>query len=155
MNCANHRWRTKKYKKYSYCTLWRRETRTDECVHCENKVYRTIKNTLKKNNIKGKKHTRTKKTDIPASVKENVWHRDGGKCIFCEKDVPINCANAHFIPRSAGGLGIEKNIFTACVECHHEQDNGKNTKEYDLKAEKHLKNKYSDWNIEELIYKKH
>ena len=111
MNCANYRWRTKKYKKYGYCTLWRRETRTDECIQCENKIYKTIKNTLKKSKIKGKKHTRTKKTDIPASVKEIVWHRDVGKCIFCGKDVPISCANAHFIKRSQRRFGSRKKYF--------------------------------------------
>ena len=65
-------------------------------------------------------------------------------------------ANAHFIPRSAGGKGIEKNIFTACEDCHREQDNGQDTKLYDSKAEKHLKSIYGDnWNKENLIYKKY
>ena len=64
-------------------------------------------------------------------------------------------ANAHFIPRSAGGLGIEENVFTACEKCHNEQDNGLNTKEHDLKAKKYLKSIYgSKWKIEDLIYKK-
>ena len=63
--------------------------------------------------------------------------------------------NAHFIPRSAGGLGIEENIFTACQDCHREQDNGKLTKEYDKLAKKHLKHIYGkNWKIEKLIYKK-
>ena len=35
-------------------------------------------------------------------------------------------------------LGIPENIVTACEDCHREQDNGKNTKLYDKKAEKHL-----------------
>lgn len=65
-------------------------------------------------------------------------------------------ANAHFIPRSAGGLGIPENIFTACDDCHREQDNGKNTKLYDETAEKHLKRIYKKkWKIEKLIYKKY
>lgn len=65
-------------------------------------------------------------------------------------------ANAHFIPRSAGGLGIEENIFTACENCHREQDNGKDSKLYTKKAEKHLKDIYgTNWSKENLIYKKY
>ena len=64
-------------------------------------------------------------------------------------------ANAHFVPRSAGGLGIEENVFTACEDCHREQDNGKNTKLYDEKAEIHLKGIYgANWNKKNLVYKK-
>ena len=89
-------------------------------------------------------------------MKEKVWKRDRGKCIFCHNPVDVFFANAHFIPRSAGGLGIEENIFTACEQCHHEQDNGKNTKEHDQKAKKYLKSIYgSKWKVENLIYKKY
>lgn len=106
--------------------------------------------------IKGKKHKQTKEKEIPKKVKEIVWERDKHRCIFCEKEVDMFYANAHFIPRSAGGLGIPENIFTACEDCHREQDNGKNTKLYDKKAEKHLKGVYKgNWNKENLIYKKH
>ena len=109
----------------------------------------------KRTPIKGKKHKRTKATDIPKKVKEAVWKRDGKKCIFCHKNVDVFYANAHFIPRSAGGLGIEENIFTACEQCHHEQDNGLNTKEHDKKAKAHLKKMYgAKWKVENLIYKK-
>lgn len=54
-----------------------------------------------------------------------------------------------------GGLGIEENIFTACDNCHREQDNGLNTKEFDRKAKRYLKGIYkTKWKIENLIYKK-
>lgn len=54
------------------------------------------------------------------------------------------------------GLGIEENIFTACEDCHREQDNGKNTKEYDKKVEMHLKGIYgANWDKSKLIYKKY
>ena len=97
------------------------------------------------------KSKRTKACEISKEVKEKVYKRDGGRCIFCGN---IGIPNAHFIPRSAGGLGIEENIFTACIYCHHEQDNGKNTKYYDKKAEEYLKSKYKNWNKENLIYNK-
>lgn len=73
--------------------------------------------------IKGKKHRTTKEKEIPMKIKKIVYERDKHKCIFCNKEVEIKDACCHFIPRSAGGLGIEQNIFTACEECHREQDN--------------------------------
>ena len=106
--------------------------------------------------IKGKKHKQTKATEISKEVKRIVWERDKKKCIFCHNSVDVFYANAHFIPRSAGGLGIPKNIFTACENCHREQDNGLNTKEYDKKAKKYLKGIYGDsWSKDKLIYKKY
>ena len=106
--------------------------------------------------IKGKKHKQTKATEISKEVKKIVWQRDKKKCIFCHNPVDIFYANAHFVPRSAGGLGIPENIYTGCPDCHGEQDNGLNTKEYDKKAKKHLKGIYgTSWNIEKLIYKKY
>jgi 5-methylcytosine-specific restriction endonuclease McrA len=105
--------------------------------------------------IKGKKHKQTKEKEIPQKVKEAVYERDDHRCIYCNKIVPKRCACCHFIPRSAGGLGIEENIFTACEDCHREQDNGKDSKEYDKKAKKYLKSIYgAKWKIENLIYKK-
>lgn len=112
--------------------------------------------TVKSGQIKGKKHKQTKEKEIPKKVKEAVWKRDKHKCIFCKKQVDVFYANAHFIPRSAGGLGIEENIVTACENCHREQDNGKNTKEYDKKAEKYLKHIYgANWDKSKLVYKKY
>lgn len=106
--------------------------------------------------IKGKKHRQTKATDIPEEVKKIVWERDNHRCIFCYRYVPLECACCHFIPRSLGGLGIPENIYTGCQDCHREQDNGMNTKEYDKKVERHLKRKYgSNWSKEKLIYKKY
>lgn len=110
----------------------------------------------RKTGLKGKKHKQTKETEIPKKVKKLVWERDKHRCIFCGKEVDMFYANAHFIPRSAGGLGIPENIVTACEDCHREQDNGKNTKLYDKKAEKHLKGIYGrNWSKENLIYKKY
>lgn len=106
--------------------------------------------------LKGKKHAQTKETEIPKSIKLKVWNRDHKRCIFCGKYLSWNYANAHLIPRSAGGLGIEQNIFTACDFCHREQDNGFNTTEYTKDAEAYLKSIYGkNWSKEKLIYKKY
>ena len=150
MKCMYFKVRTKRYKKYLYCKYQKKEISFDSCKNCEYIQYKKVAK------IKGKKHKQTKKTEIPKKVKMAVWNRDMHKCIFCEKLVSWNYANAHFIPRSAGGLGIEENIFTACDDCHREQDNGLNTKVYTDKAENHLRACYgSNWNIENLIYKKY
>ena len=150
MKCINFSVKSKKYMKYLYCRYQKKEICFEDCKHCEYKQYKEVKK------IKGTKHKQTKKTEIPKKVKMIVWNRDMHKCIFCGKLVPWNYANAHFIPRSAGGLGIEENIFTACEDCHREQDNGLNTKLYTDKAEKYLKACYGEnWNIEKLIYKKY
>lgn len=67
------------------------------------------------------KKAMTKATDISREVKQAVAERDGGICI-----IPgCGCAgtpNAHYIPRSQGGLGIEENIVTLCPACHHDYD---------------------------------
>lgn len=150
MSCKHLKIRTKDYNKYFFCKIKNKSIVLEQCRNCELKEYKTAKP------IKGKKHNRTKATEIQKLVKEIVWYRDKRKCIFCNRLVPIFNANAHFIPRSAGGKGIEENIFTACDFCHSEQDNGLNTEEYTTKAENYLKSIYgSNWNKEKLIYKKY
>ena len=69
--------------------------------------------------------------------------------------------NAHYIPRSKGGLGIEQNIVTLCTEmtlnkCHRKYDFGtkKEREEIGKKIKNHLKSKYDNWNEEDLYYKK-
>lgn len=101
------------------------------------------------------KSKRAKATDIPQKVKQAVWERDNHCCIICGNNYNV-MPNAHFIPRSKGGLGIEENIFTACTrltknDCHYKFD------EYGIgkkKVEKYLKEKYPNWNKNNLVYKK-
>ena len=61
------------------------------------------------------KSKRSKATDIPMSVKKKVWERDCGRCVVCGNHCNV-MPNAHYIPRSKGGLGIEENIITLCTE---------------------------------------
>lgn len=63
-------------------------------------------------------NSRTKKTSIPIKVKKAVYERDGC-CILCGRQ---GSPNAHYISRSRGGLGIEQNIVTLCLECHRRVD---------------------------------
>lgn len=106
------------------------------------------------------KSKRSKSTDIPMSVKKKVFERDNGCCVVCGNNYNV-MPNAHYIPRSKGGLGIEENIVTLCTEltlnkCHRKYDFG--TKEQQEKIHDSIKNylqsKYEDWNEDKLIYKK-
>jgi 5-methylcytosine-specific restriction endonuclease McrA len=67
------------------------------------------------------KSARTKACEIPKKVKEKVYERDGGLCIISGKP---GIPNAHYIPRSLGGLGIEQNVVTLAPEIHDVYDNG-------------------------------
>lgn len=97
---------------------------------------------------------RSKACEITKKVKIIVWERDNHKCIYCKRYVPVECANAHFIKRSQGGLGIPENVVTFCPECHYEEDFGQDTQLYEEYMENYLKGIYKDWNKENLIYKK-
>lgn len=106
------------------------------------------------------KSNRSKCTDIPMSVKQKVWERDGGRCIICGNAYNV-MPNAHILSRAKGGLGIETNIVTMCTmltenKCHHKFDNGtKKDKEKILKIiTKYMENIYPGWNIENQKYKK-
>ena len=98
---------------------------------------------------------RSKACDISQATKKKVWKRDNERCIICGRWVPVSCANAHYIKRSQGGLGIEQNIVTMCPECHYKEDFGQDTKIYEDKIKTYLKRKYNDWKEENLYYTKY
>lgn len=94
---------------------------------------------------------RTRAVSIPAKVKRQVEERDHGQCIFCGNP---GRGEAHFIPRSHGGLGIEENLITVCRRCHEQLDNSTKRKAMLGVAEEHLKNCYPYWGRDLLIYEK-
>lgn len=100
---------------------------------------------------------RAKACDISKKVKDAVWERDGHRCIICGSNIAM--PNAHYIPRSKGGLGIEKNIVTLCTNmspenCHYKYDFGSKEEKEEIggKIRNYLKGQYLDWNEEELVY---
>ena len=101
------------------------------------------------------KHKRTKALEIPRKVKEGVYERDEHKCIICKRYVDVSNACCHFISRSQGGLGVEKNILTLCNDCHRNYDNSDKREEYKTILREYLKKKYDNWNENELIYRKY
>lgn len=97
------------------------------------------------------KAKRTKALEIPPDVKKAVYERDGGACVWCaERGEP----NAHYIPRSHGGLGIEENILTLCWKCHLRYDQSINRRKIGEFFKTYLQSKYPEWDEEKLIYKK-
>lgn len=96
-------------------------------------------------------HKRTKACAISKKTKERVFERDMGVCIFCGAP---GLPEAHVIPRSHGGLGIEQNIVTACRLCHYKLDNSTDRQQMLQKAAEHLMRHYPDWNKKDLIYDK-
>ncbi len=97
------------------------------------------------------KSKRTKALDISPEVKAAVAERDGGRCVLCGRP---GAPNAHFIPRSQGGLGIEENVVTLCIECHNRYDNGAFRAQTEAELEAYLRGLYPDWSRQKLSYRK-
>lgn len=101
----------------------------------------------------GYKSKRSRACDIPKKVKEKVWERDEHRCIACGNLQAM--PNAHFIPRSKGGLGIEQNVVTLCLDCHFKYDNTDKRPIYREYIKNYLQGKYgAEWDEEKLVYKK-
>ena len=99
------------------------------------------------------KTARSKACDIKQATKKKVWERDGERCIVCGN--PQAMPNAHFIPRSKGGLGVEQNIVTLCQNCHHAYDNTVQRPFFRKYIQEYLQSKYgAEWDEEKLYYKK-
>lgn len=65
--------------------------------------------------------------------------------------------SCHYVPRSKGGLGIEQNVVTLCMKCHHNYDNGLRKEEKEAirrKIKAHLAQLYPNWSNYTLTYKK-
>jgi len=98
-------------------------------------------------------HKQTKACDISKAVKDAVWERDGHACIICGSRLAF--PNAHYIPRSHGGLGIEQNIATLCMDCHRAYDQSPARPWFHEQIKKYLKSKYPGWDESKLIYHKY
>lgn len=96
---------------------------------------------------------RTKALAISKEVKLKVWNRDNKRCVICGNSNAIPAC--HYIARSQGGLGIEENIVTLCYKCHTAYDNGNKRKEIKEQLKRYLMHKYTNWNEEDLVYKKY
>lgn len=96
---------------------------------------------------------RAKALQIPTSVKRAVYARDQGLCVCCGRP---GLPEAHYIPRSKGGLGIEQNIVTLCRECHDTYDRGYKHQRAQMRRciAEYLCARYDNWDEEDLVYRK-
>ncbi len=92
-----------------------------------------------------------KYTQISRKTKEKVYARDNGRCVICGRN---GYPNAHYIRRSQLGLGIEQNIVTLCIKCHHDFDNGDKRIEYGEIIKKYLDKHYPNFTDEQRVYRK-
>ena len=97
------------------------------------------------------KSIKTKACDISQKVKKEVYERDNGLCVVCHRQ---GMPNAHYIPRSQGGLGIKENIVTLCPQCHHEFDHGMESERYEKVIREYLDKLYPDFPDSERYYHK-
>lgn len=99
-------------------------------------------------------HRSTKACDIPYSVKQKVWERDHGRCVICGTSRMVS-PNAHYIPRSHMGLGIEQNIVCLCLGCHCDYDNSPKHPFIKAQIRRYLQLRYPDWDERKLVYRKY
>lgn len=54
----------------------------------------------------------------------NIWLRDGGRCVYCQCDLPTSeITFDHVVPRSRGGLTTLDNISCSCLDCNMRKAN--------------------------------
>lgn len=96
---------------------------------------------------------RAKALAIDTKTKRLVHDRDGGLCVNCRRP---GSPEAHYIPRSMGGLGCEENILTLCRKCHDIFDNGCREVREEMRGRfaAYLASFYDGWDEENLIYRK-
>lgn len=97
-------------------------------------------------------HKQTRATAISKAVKDRVWERDGHCCVYCGS--PYANPEAHFIPRSLGGLGIEENLLTLCRRCHRRFDETSDRLRMRRYFEMYLRSIYPEWDEKKLKYRK-
>lgn len=95
---------------------------------------------------------RSKACDITPKVKAAVWERDRQRCVLCGNREAM--PNAHFIPRSKGGLGIQENIVTLCCNCHRKYDQTTQREALKVEIRDYLKSKHKDWDESKLVYRR-
>ena len=107
---------------------------------------------------------RARKAEFPPKERRAIENRDEC-CIFCkmeyhmEKATWMDCnvlSIMHYIPRSRGGLGVERNAALGCYYHHTMLDNGNTGRREEMLGlfKDYLMQQYEDWNEEELTYDK-
>ena len=70
---------------------------------------------------------------IPSWLKKAIFHRDQGRCVFCNKDLTgiyntLSQINFdHIVPLSSYGINDPTNIQLSCSECNNKKSNKNNS----------------------------
>ena len=115
--------------------------------------------------MKSSRSKQAKAREFSEEARLEIWQRDRGKCIFCEMGYHMEDTDSfgrsilqimHYIPRSANGLGIPQNGAIGCQSHHNMLDNGNQGRRQEMldMFKKRLKDYYSDWSEEDLVYSK-
>ena len=102
----------------------------------------------------------TKARDFDKKAKIAISERDSFDgwpcCVYCGAAAPDKLAwsNAHYIPRSQGGLGIPENGLTLCPICHRNYDQTTKRRTMRTFFKDYLTVCYDGWNEEDLYYRK-
>ena len=73
---------------------------------------------------------------------------------MCHKAVREENACCHIVPRSHGGLGVEKNIITLCNDCHRKYDTSPRRREMSEEFTRYLEGIYGTISRSEVVYDK-
>lgn len=55
--------------------------------------------------------------------KQNIFKRDGYKCVYCGSDDKTKLTIDHVLPKSRGGKNRWDNLVTSCYACNNAKDN--------------------------------
>jgi hypothetical protein len=113
-----------------------------------------------------KKSKQSRAKEFSHQVRESIWIRDGGVCIFCRTKYHMEDTTQygrsitdymHYIGRAQGGLGIEQNGAVGCRDHHMMLDNGNKGRYAEMHGMfgEYLKSMYAGWDEKELVYKKY
>lgn len=113
-----------------------------------------------------KQKTRNRKLQFDTKTKQLIMQRDI-MCLFCRQQYHMSSSKAeygclipdiaHYINKSAGGLGIPENGVLLCRYHHQLLDNGNKGLREDFlnRMREYLMSIYPDWDESRLYYRKY
>lgn len=111
------------------------------------------------------KSKQCKSREFSPKARKIIAERDNDTCIFCQIGYHMEKATylglqlrsvMHYIPRSAGGLGIPENGAVGCQYHHDMLDNGNGGHREEMLElfEEYLVSVCDDWDKSKLVYDK-
>jgi len=71
-----------------------------------------------------KKIIRKSQRVISGAVQQQIWYRDGFRCVYCGHGIPkVQLTVDHFMPVECGGKDEPSNYLSACRQCNKDKGN--------------------------------